>query len=113
MKKIGLIIMVMSLALSLLACSRKQDPTVTQPSTQPAPTVPTVPQIDPTMGTNIPDPTVNDNSTNDDSLIGDTTDDITGNYTTNESDVPMNDSGNTSNDSTTENSRMRYRNKMR
>ena len=65
MKKIGLITIVLLLAANLCACGRKAEPTPTEPqtNTQPAATVPaTMPEIDPTLDTNIPDPTVNENS---------------------------------------------------
>ena len=65
MKKIGLITIVLLLTANLCACSRKTEPTPTEPqtNTQPAATIPaTMPEIDPTLDTNIPDPTVNENS---------------------------------------------------
>lgn len=57
MKRFGIILLVLVLILALAAC-RKNDP---QDST-PTGTQPTV-SSDPTIGTNIPDPTVNGNST--------------------------------------------------
>lgn len=85
MKKIGLITIVLLLTANLCACGRKTESTPTEPqtNTQPAATVPaTMPEIDPTLDTNIPDPTVNENSQGmgkDDSTNGTTgTNDSTG-----------------------------------
>lgn len=73
MKKLGIFVLTAVLALSMVACRSRNDtqqtePTVTattpetQPETAPA-TIPTMPEVDPTLDTNIPDPSVNDNST--------------------------------------------------
>lgn len=65
MKKFGLIAIAILFAATLCACSNKEEavPTTPQTNTQPAATVPaTIPEMDPTLDTNIPDPTVNENS---------------------------------------------------
>ena len=65
MKKYGLIAIAILFAATLCACSNKEEavPTTPQTNTQPAATVPaTIPEMDPTLDTNIPDPTVNENS---------------------------------------------------
>ena len=61
MKRIGIIATILVLAVSLCACRRKENirPTETMPAITEPPTSPTVlPQMDPTMETNIPDPSV-------------------------------------------------------
>lgn len=59
MKKIGIILTVIVLTLSLCACGRRDDtPTETTPATAAPTAAATIPTIDPTMGTNIPDPSV-------------------------------------------------------
>lgn len=73
MKKYGVIALVLVLTMSLCACGRKDDTattvpteTTSRPTTQPtaAPTTETtIPMLDPTVDTNIPDPTVDHNST--------------------------------------------------
>lgn len=76
MKKIGYIAMILALAASMCACRRKEEakPTQPQPTTPPATVAPTtLPEIDPTLGTNIPDPTVNENSQGMDQPEKDTT----------------------------------------
>ena len=65
MKKLGLIAIVFLFTVSLCACGRKEEPAPTNPelNTQPATVAPTImPEIDPTLDTNIPDPSVNGNS---------------------------------------------------
>lgn len=65
MKKCNILILILALALSLCACRIKNDvqPTETQPQATQENTMPDVlPSIDPTMDTNIPDPTVDSNS---------------------------------------------------
>ena len=65
MQKISLIAITILLAANLCGCSRKAEPAPTQPqdSTQPSTVAPsTMPEMDPTLDTNIPDPTVNENS---------------------------------------------------
>ena len=65
MKKIALIAITVLFAFSVCACSRKDTTTPTMPQevTQaPAVAPTTLPEIDPTLDTNIPDPTVNSNS---------------------------------------------------
>ena len=85
MKKFGLLILSIILVFSLVACGRRNEapkPTETTPTTIPAtqpvtePSImPTMPEIDPTLDTNIPDPSVNGNSTDTtDTTIGDNTD---------------------------------------
>lgn len=65
MKKIGLIVLTLVLTVSLCACGRNKPaetiPATVAPTTLPTETT-TMPTIDPTMGTNIPDPTVESNS---------------------------------------------------
>ena len=60
MRKFTTWVLVLVLALSLTACGRRNEkPTETAPSVTQAPTdEATLPTIDPTMGTNIPDPEV-------------------------------------------------------
>lgn len=85
MKKNGVIAMIVLLTFSLCACGRKTQPQVTEPmpTVPESTTMPTViPEIDPTMDTNIPDPTVNGNSTADNNATDET----------NESDSNMTDS---------------------
>ena len=62
MKKLGILALVFALLFSLSACRRKEQskPTETTPVTT-APSV--IPEMDPTLETNIPDPTVDSNST--------------------------------------------------
>ena len=70
MKRIGVFALIFTMLFSLCACRRKEEPkpTETRPvATEPAPTV--MPEMDPTIGTNIPDPTVDSNSTNQDSVV--------------------------------------------
>ena len=66
MKKCIAILLAAVLALSLAVCRRapEETTTTTDPFTTPLPetTIPTITM--PSMGPNIPDPTVNDNSTN-------------------------------------------------
>lgn len=74
MKKISFIAIAFLLAANLCACSRKTEPAPTQPQngTQPSTIAPSImPEIDPTLGTNIPDPTVNENSQGMDMNIND------------------------------------------
>ena len=71
MKKFSLLLVAAMIAVSLCACGKKeQTPAVTTPAaTSPTAAAPTeemtLPTIDPTMGTNIPDPEVDPNSTDD------------------------------------------------
>lgn len=64
MKRTGIIMIAVVLALSLCACRRKDTtkPTPTAPTqatpTQPATTPTILPEMDPTLDTNIPDPNV-------------------------------------------------------
>ena len=60
MKKFTIFALVMVLIFTFTACGRKNNtPTETKPvTTQPATEEMTLPTIDPTMGTNIPDPEV-------------------------------------------------------
>lgn len=59
MKNFGIILTVIVLTLSLCACGRRDDtPTETTPATAEPTAAATIPTIDPTMGTNIPDPSV-------------------------------------------------------
>ena len=68
MKKYTIALLTAALALSLCACGRKMEdmPIIDE--------MPTVTMPDPTSGTNIPDPTVNENSTENGSLIDGVTD---------------------------------------
>ena len=62
MKKIGLIAIAVLFAFSVCACSRKDTtaPTMPQEATQTPTVAPTtLPEIDPTLDTNIPDPHIN------------------------------------------------------
>lgn len=75
MKKYSAIVMIAVLAISLCACGRKTQPQVTDPmpTVPESTTIPTViPEIDPTMETNIPDPTVNGNSTDENGVTEET-----------------------------------------
>ena len=67
MKRYTVILLVIVLAFALTACGRRNEtPVQTTPPVTTAPTEPaTMPTIDPTMGTNIPDPEVDNNSTTD------------------------------------------------
>lgn len=71
MKKFSLLLVAAMIAVSLCACGKKeQTPAVTTPAaTTPTAAAPTeemtLPTIDPTAGTNIPDPEVDPNSTAD------------------------------------------------
>ena len=58
MKKIALIALVLILALSICACGRSNRNETTA-STTPSTTMDIIPGIDPTITTNIPDPSVN------------------------------------------------------
>lgn len=61
MKKVSIAMIILALTVSLSACGNRQYPSQTTPSTAPTATASpsTTPAIDPTMGTNIPDPDVN------------------------------------------------------
>lgn len=70
MKKLCVALTLIILAMSVCACGREtQQPAATIPSATTPATTPsedmTLPTIDPTMGTNIPDPEVDPNSTMD------------------------------------------------
>ena len=76
MKKIGIIVLTVILVGSLCACGRRDNenpttesatttPTTVPATTAPATTAPTVIPDIPEVETNIPDPTVNNNSTED------------------------------------------------
>ena len=59
MKKISIAVLAAILVLSMAACGRKQDNTpTTKPTTQPT-EMTILPNIDPTLDTNIPDPNIN------------------------------------------------------
>ena len=59
MKKISIAVLAAILVLSMAACGRKQDNTpTTMPTTQPT-EMTILPNIDPTLDTNIPDPNIN------------------------------------------------------
>lgn len=59
MKKISIAVLAAILVLSMAACGRKQDNTpTTKPTTQPT-EMTILPNIDPTLDTNIPDPDIN------------------------------------------------------
>ena len=59
MKKISIAVLAAILVLSMAACGRKQDNTpTTMPTTQPT-KMTILPNIDPTLDTNIPDPNIN------------------------------------------------------
>ena len=75
MKKFGIFALAVILALSAAGCGKRdnKNPTTT-PSTAPATTAPTVMPEIPEIETNIPDPTVNDNSTGDSTDMTGTTD---------------------------------------
>lgn len=84
MKKQGLIAVLFALCLTLSACGCNSttagDPTNgTTANTTPSSSATTAPTTNPTMATNIPDPTVDSNSTEDGGLMG--TDDATGSAT--------------------------------
>lgn len=81
MKRLSMIALVFVLTASLCGCSRKQEPAPTTPqnNTQPSTMAPTVmPEIDPTLDTNIPDPTVNENSQGMGDMEEDSTDSTSG-----------------------------------
>ena len=68
MKKYGIFALVLALAMSLAACGCQKQPepttptvNTTVPTTLPE-TVPVIPETDPTIGTNIPDPNVDDST---------------------------------------------------
>lgn len=69
MKKFGIIALTLVLTFALSACRRGDDKETTIPpetasrATTVPTTIDTMPIIDPTIGTNIPDPTVDSNST--------------------------------------------------
>jgi PBP1b-binding outer membrane lipoprotein LpoB len=59
MKKISIAVLAAILVFSMAACGRKQDNTpTTKPTTQPT-EMTILPNIDPTLDTNIPDPNIN------------------------------------------------------
>ncbi len=65
MKKFTLFAVAFILMSALCACGRKDEPKPTAPqsNTQPSTVAPSLmPELDPTLETNIPDPTVNENS---------------------------------------------------
>ena len=60
MKKISLLLLALAMAFSIIACGRRNNDTPTVPPTiLPDVTMPSLPEIDPTLDTNIPDPSVN------------------------------------------------------
>lgn len=60
MKKISVLILAFLLVCSLAACGRRNNEDNTTPSTvAPATTLPLMPELDPTLDTNIPDPDIN------------------------------------------------------
>lgn len=61
MKKFAIFALLVIFVLSLAACGRRKDNMVEDPTTMPTTVIPT--ETMPTTGNNIPDPTVNDNST--------------------------------------------------
>lgn len=64
MKRFSIFVLVIMLALSLAACGKKNNNNTTAPSsTTPTAGSSILPETEPTMGTNIPDDNVNDNST--------------------------------------------------
>ena len=62
MKKISIFALILVLVLALAACGKKND-TGSQNTTVPTTGNSVLPEMDPTMGTNIPDDNVNGNST--------------------------------------------------
>ena len=104
MKRLGIFTLIVAMLFSLCACRRKEEtkPTETKPvATETAPTV--IPEMDPTIGTNIPDPTVDSNSTNQDGIMDE-------NNPNNDKDNGVDSSapganGNTQNSSTNENAK--------
>ena len=65
MKRLGLIAIVLALLATVSACGKRDEPAPTQPqsNTQPSTVAPSImPEENPTLDTNIPDPTVNENS---------------------------------------------------
>ena len=65
MKQLSIIALTLMLSISLVGCGRKEEtkPTQTTPPATQESTIPqTTPSIDPTIDTNIPDPTVDSNS---------------------------------------------------
>ena len=60
MKKISILVLSLLLALSIAACGRNNDKeNVTPSNAQPSQTTPILPDMDPTLDTNIPDPNIN------------------------------------------------------
>ena len=64
MKKICIMVLVLTIALTLFGCRKKAEPAPTESTTRPtqATTVPSTAETDPILETNIPDPTVESNS---------------------------------------------------
>jgi len=79
MKRLGTFALIFALIFLLCACGRKEqpEPTQTRPAaTDPAPSI--LPEMDPTLDTNIPDPTVDSNSTGQDGNMGESENDMGG-----------------------------------
>ena len=77
MKKISILALTLMMIFSMIGCRRKEETRPTQttpPATQEVTTPSIMPTIDPTMGTNIPDPTVDSNSNQMDDSTTNTTD---------------------------------------
>lgn len=64
MKKICIMVLVLTIAFTMFGCRRKAEPTPTESTTRPtqATTAPSTTETDPIIETNIPDPTVESNS---------------------------------------------------
>ena len=73
MKKYTIVLMILAMAISLFACGKKDMISTTPTTTPTVTTTPTSPSTDPTMDTNIPDPTVDSNSTENGTVFDDVT----------------------------------------
>ena len=71
MKKICIMVLVLTVAFTLFGCRRKAEPTPTESTTRPtqAATTPSTVETDPILETNIPDPNVESNSNPSENII--------------------------------------------